>query len=77
MAKNVSTVQEQINNIIKSFTSELEDFKLSEKERVKGNISERIENIIRELLPANITVEDHETLVEQAIIKAEKEGLFK
>ena len=77
MAKNVGAIQDQINNIAESFTKDLEAFKLSEKERVKSNISERIEDIIKELLPVNITIEDHETLVEQAINKAEKEGLFK
>lgn len=72
-----STLESQINSITDSFAKDLESFKESEKERVKSNIQQRLDYIVKELIPENISVTDHERLVEDAIIKADKEGLFK
>lgn len=77
MAEKNSLLQQQISQITKSFSQELEQFKQSEKQRVQAQLSQRIDSIVKSLIPANISIEDHDKLVEDSIAKADREGLFR
>jgi len=72
-----STLQDQIDQVTKSFSKELEEFKQSEKQRIQTQLTSRIDEIVKSLIPANISIEDHDKLVESTMEKADKEGLFR
>lgn len=77
MAAKNTLLQEQISQITQNFSQELDQFKQSEKQRIREQLSQRIDSIVKSLIPANISIEDHDKLVEDSIAKADKEGLFR
>jgi F0F1-type ATP synthase membrane subunit b/b' len=70
-------VKEKIDTEYEASKKEIDIYKKEELKKVDSDIYDLLEKIAKEVLGKAISLSDHEALIEDALEKAKKEGVFK